>query len=198
MGAIAGIIVAGGRGSRFGSPRKCEPLLGRLAGCLRQAGCDLVVVAGDHPGLAPAGCLQVADAEPGCGPLAGIVAGLRAAAGHAAALVIAGDHLALDARELRAIAGAWRRDGRAHWAWAGQRPRPQPLCGILPLERRPLAEAALAERRLGVHRLWRAAGARPVRFASLAPFADLDRPSDIRLGRWGHRALNLSTPPGPG
>lgn len=192
--ALAGIIVAGGRGTRFGSPRKCVPLLARLAAELRAAGCTRVIVAGDHDGLAPRDCIQVQDARPGCGPLGGILAGLRAATDCAAAVILAGDHLNLGARQLRRMIGSWRRDGRARWAWAGGRPRPQPLCGIMPLAGLPTAEAALAAKRLGVHRLWRAVRALPVWFPSQAPFADLDRLSDIALGRWGRRARILSNP----
>jgi molybdopterin-guanine dinucleotide biosynthesis protein A len=174
------IILAGGRGSRFGSPLKCTPFLPRLARCLREAGCQSIVIAGDHDGLDVPGCLRTRDAIADCGPLAGLVGAFDAVAHYPAALVVAGDMFALRARDLRRLIGAWRRTGRAVVAMpqaVSQPPFPA-LLGVLPVQTWALARTQLERRRLGMHRLWRSCAAKPVWFPT-ARLADGDRPHDL-------------------
>lgn len=177
----AAVIVAGGRGARYGSPLKCLAALPGLVRALRAAGCTRIVIAGDHAELAHAGCLVVRDAQPDSGPLAGVVAGLQACQGHPAALILPGDQLRLQAHHLRRLIGVWRRGACAVAAMqtaARGGPARSGVLGLLPATCWPLAAQRLAVGRLGMHRLWRAVGARPAWF-SAAELADLDRPGDL-------------------
>lgn len=118
MGIGAGLLLAGGRSSRFGSDKALAvvdgaTLLDRAVACLREV-CDgpLVVASGDgrcRPGV---GDRQVADLVTGAGPLSAIGAGLADLvddAGHVAVLAV--DHLAPSAallRHLAGVAGSWK------------------------------------------------------------------------------------------
>ncbi len=178
----AAIIVAGGRGSRYGSPLKCLAVLPRLVRTLRAAGCTRIVIAGDHAGLDVAGCELVHDARPDSGPLGGIVAGLRACQGHPAAIILPGDQLRLHPHHILRLIGIWRRRGCAVAAAQVSARRRVPaqigVLGLLPAACWPEAAQRLALGRLGVHRLWRAVGARPAWFRA-DELADLDRPGDL-------------------
>lgn len=183
MNEPGAVIVAGGRGSRYGDPLKCASLLPRLAERLRRAGCGRIVVAGDHPGLDGGPWERAHDAATAAGPLAGIVGGLRALAGCRTALIVAGDMHRLGVADLRRLLGAWRRLGCAVQARQGPHPV---LLGVLPAADWAAAESALAGRRFGVHRLFRAARARPLWFPAAA-VADLDRPGDLLKFRAARR-----------
>lgn len=112
---VSGIVLAGGRSSRFGrdklaEPIDGEPLLWRPIRALADAGCAeiVVVLAPDAP--EPALPLDVAvpvrfarDPEPFGGPLVGLHAGLVAASG-GLALVVAGDQPDLRPALLRLLA----------------------------------------------------------------------------------------------
>ena len=88
MGALAGIIVAGGRSTRFGSDKAAATLRGRpllqwVRDALAPVADEIVIVTAAgralppmHPALPVA---VVEDREPERGPLAGIAAGLAAA-----------------------------------------------------------------------------------------------------------------------
>lgn len=186
---IAAIFLAGGDGRRFGDAGKCRHTLPRLLAAARACGLGRLVVGGDHAWLAELpGTVNARDAAAGCGPLAGIVGGLRHCQGCAAAIVIPGDARALGAGHLRRLVGAWRRRGHAIAAMQRERRRTIParpgLLGILPAEAWGVAEAQLARRSCAVHRLWRLVGARPM-WLEPAEAADLDRPSDLRKYRAG-------------
>lgn len=103
--SILGLVLAGGRSSRFGSD-KAEAVLGGTT-LLQHAltalhpHCDAVAIAGRESGLAPC----VADwPGPGLGPLGGIAGGLRLARdqGHAGLLAIPVDCVRLPG-DLRAL-----------------------------------------------------------------------------------------------
>lgn len=87
------VVVAGGRGRRFGGDKVVHPRDGRrqvdvVVARLRDLGGRVVVAAGTRRLCIP-DSVEVAD-EPGCvGPVAGVVAGLRAATGPLAAVVAA-------------------------------------------------------------------------------------------------------------
>lgn len=187
----AAIIVAGGRGARFGSPLKCLAVLPRLVRTLCAAGCSRIIIAGDHAGLEAAGCELVRDARPDCGPLGGIVAGLQACKGHPAAIIVAGDQHRLQPHHVRCLISIWRRHHSAAVAAQVSARRSAParlgVLGLLPAERWPVAAERLALGRLGVHRLWRAVGARPAWFRA-DELADLDRPDDLLKFRAGRKA----------
>ena len=95
---LAGIVLAGGRSTRFGSDKLQAtynglPLLHHAALRLAEVCDDVVVVLGpdgDVPALPP-GVRTARDANEGEGPLAGLQAGLAAVPRSDAALVVGGD-----------------------------------------------------------------------------------------------------------
>ncbi len=98
--AIAGIVLAGGRSSRFGSdklaaPYRGAPLLHRPVTLLSELVGEVVVVVGAEAGEPPmpvgVPVRFVHDALPDAGPLAGAAAGLSAARDTELAIVVAGD-----------------------------------------------------------------------------------------------------------
>jgi molybdenum cofactor guanylyltransferase len=116
MPTTAGIVLAGGRSSRMGTPKAAlewhgSTLLGHVVGLVAR-GVDGPVVVVTAPGQAlpslPTGVEVVQDAREGRGPLQGLAAGLAAVAAHAdAAYVSATDapllHPAFVRRVVRAL-----------------------------------------------------------------------------------------------
>ena len=92
----AGVVLAGGRSTRMGTPKAALPwgattLLAHVAAILREAvDGPLIVVraAGQELPPLPPGIDVVEDPVAGVGPLAGILAGLAAAAGRAEAAYV--------------------------------------------------------------------------------------------------------------
>ncbi len=111
---VTGILLAGGRSSRFGRDKLAEPYLGepllhRAARALAEVCAEVVVVvAPDAPDpVPPAGvrCRVARDAREGEGPLAGILAGLREVR-TPLAVVAAADMPTLSPPVLRELLGA--------------------------------------------------------------------------------------------
>jgi molybdopterin-guanine dinucleotide biosynthesis protein A len=131
---LAGLVLAGGGSTRFGSDKALAvvdglTLLDRAVACLRAA-CDgpVLVASGDgtsRPGVADG---QVAEVVAGAGPLSAIAAGLEALrpSAHAVA-VLAVDHIAPSPELLRLLAG---RRGDADCALASVGRRRQPLHAV--------------------------------------------------------------------
>ena len=134
MAELAGLLLAGGRSSRFGSDKALvevdgTTLLHRGAACLR-AVCDgpVVVASGDGASRPGVGDRQVADRMAGAGPLSAIAAGLRDLAPDAPhAAVLAVDHLTPSAGLLRLLAA---QPGRWSCALAAVGGRRQPLHAV--------------------------------------------------------------------
>jgi molybdopterin-guanine dinucleotide biosynthesis protein A len=113
-----GVVLAGGRSSRMGTPKATldwhgRPLVVHVAAALAEAlgdGVPVIVVAAPGQRLPPLppGITATRDPEPGRGPLQGLAAGLAAsrAAGAGAAIVVATDQpfaAAVAPRLLRAL-----------------------------------------------------------------------------------------------
>jgi molybdopterin-guanine dinucleotide biosynthesis protein A len=214
MDRFAGIVLAGGRSSRMGSPKAAldwhgQPLLERVVGVLRRAGADpVVVVRAPGQDLPPLGdrVEVVEDAHEGRGPLEGIAAGLRAVAGRAETAYVSSTDVPLlhPAFVQRVVAGLVEgvdvvvpeADGRMHPLAAAYR------TGLL-----PLVEELLAGDRLRPSFLFDAARTRFVGDADLPgldSLLNLNRPEDydeararpepaVRVERFG----TLRPPGGP-
>lgn len=85
MDAVSGLVLAGGASRRMGTDKAMidvagETLAARAVRTLRALCGEVLVASGDGVRLAGVGDRQLADALPDAGPLAGVVAGLDAAA----------------------------------------------------------------------------------------------------------------------
>ncbi|MEO8897898.1 MAG: molybdenum cofactor guanylyltransferase [Candidatus Dormibacter sp.] len=145
---LAGLILCGGRSRRMGSDKALlvvdgERLVDRAARRLRMVADPVLLACGARP-LTVSGCRSVTEAAAG-GPLAGIVAGLRASP-HNLTAVVAVDMPWLDAELLASLAATWSRGADALV--------PLSLSGLEPLHAMyahsalPAMEDALAEGRL--------------------------------------------------
>ena len=187
--AVAGMVVAGGRSTRFGGEKAAALLQGRplLAWAVERLehSCGEVAV-NARPGteteaLARAAGLQVLHDAPGDadGPLAGVKAGLRWAMARGAALLAVSPCDApllpddLFARLIEAAGSgaaiAVTEEGR------------QPLCAVWPVDALPRLDAAMAG---GAHPpTWRTLeqlGARHVRFDPPEAFANINTRDDLQ------------------
>lgn len=91
--ALDVVVVAGGRGRRFGGDKVVYPRAGRrqvdvVVDAVRPVAATVLVAAGSRPLHVP-DTVEVADAPDLGGPLAGVVAGLRAATTELVAIVAA-------------------------------------------------------------------------------------------------------------
>jgi molybdopterin-guanine dinucleotide biosynthesis protein A len=140
-GALAAIVLAGGRSMRFGRDKLAEPVDGRpllhhAIEAVRAVALELDIVVVLAPGAAPhlpAGVRAVHDAMAYEGPLAGVVVGLGALAPSTErVLVVAGDMPDLVPDVLRAMDARLQADATVQLVWleddrdATNRPRPLP------------------------------------------------------------------------
>lgn len=182
---FSGAVLCGGASRRMGRDKALvtidgRSLAGRVADAVAQAGADRVVaVGGDAAALEAEGLTVVADAEPGAGPLTGIISALAGTGGNIV-FVAACDLVAPSARAIastvRSLAAdpegdvaAPLVDGRRQWMHAAWRLRAQ----------MPLAAAFAAGER-AVHAAVAAAGLRVVEVGvDPRAVADADVPSDL-------------------
>ncbi len=178
---IAGAIIAGGRGSRMGTPHKALLALpdgstpvARLIAALGGAGCaPLLIAANDAEPYVAFGLPVVADRRTGCGPLAGIEAALLATDTEAVC-VVPGDQPLFDQTAVERLIADW--DGRLAVAHSE---RMQPLCAVIGRALALEVSAALDRGEHAVYRLWDRLGAAAVRFTDDRVFVDLDVPEDL-------------------
>lgn len=170
---ISGVLLVGGASRRFGSPKALALLDGETlaARAWRTLGaaCDEVLAVGKTAdGLAlPFPLLDDGAAERV--PLAGVIAGLRAAR-HDLCIVLPVDCPLVDAEVIAALAAAC--------AGAAAHPASGPLPGAFRRSALPQLEAALAAGELG---LWRALAGLAVTVVAVdeAKLADVDEPADL-------------------
>jgi len=153
--AVTGVVLAGGRASRMGGRDKAfaavggEPIAART---LRLFGAIFpqVIVATDRPERFHAlGAETVADAFPGCGPLAGIHAAMRLAR-HPHVFVAACDMPGLDADVIRYLLGRIDVADAVIPRWEGDI---EPLHAVYARRLLPLIEEALGAGRYGLREL---------------------------------------------
>jgi molybdopterin-guanine dinucleotide biosynthesis protein A len=192
---ILGVVLAGGASRRLGRDKAALPWTGttlarRAAAVLAEA-CGEVVVAGPA-GSAPTGIEAVPDRFPGCGPLAGLHAGLERAGGRPI-FALACDLPFVEADLVRyLVAFAEARVGEAsnEGAWvAADAGGMQPLCGVYSPAARAVAAARLRAGELEVRGFFAAIGgvAMPIT-AELDCYRpelllNLNRPDDLRRAR---------------
>ncbi|HKE74704.1 MAG TPA: NTP transferase domain-containing protein [Acidimicrobiales bacterium] len=189
--AFVGAVLCGGASRRMGRDKALvsvdgEALAARVAAALRAAGAaDVVAVGGDAGALAALGLPVVPDAEPGAGPLTGLVTalgrpGLRGRVAFVAACDLVAPSPAAIRATVAALAAAPEGDvavpvagGRRQWMHAAWRA----AAGA------PLAAAFAAGER-AVHAAVAAAALRVVEVAvDPAAVADADVPGDLPAGR---------------
>ena len=154
MTAITGIVLAGGRSSRFGSDKLIarvggERLLDRAVAAIAQVATDIVVVTEpgatrDAPTAAATPVRVVADPEAFGGPLVGLLAGLEAAS-EPIVVVIGGDMPSVVPAVLELLAGRLVTDPNRDAAILEARGRIVPL----PIALRTGAATATARRLIG-------------------------------------------------
>jgi molybdopterin-guanine dinucleotide biosynthesis protein A len=193
MGSVAGIVLAGGRSTRFGSDKLREtyrgrPLLHHAIAAAAEVSDDVVVVMGpaaDGHGL-PTGARLVHDSTEGEGPLAGLHAGLLAAVRSDVAVVVAGDAPDVPVAVLRALIASVE-DGPATASALGTPSGPSPV--PIGLRTWPAADAVhtllhVGRRRLGdVLDVMRTDVIEEDRWTALDPgrraLFDVDEPADL-------------------
>lgn len=131
-------ILAGGQSRRMGRDKTAldwdgASLLDRAVASVRAAGATNVAVAGGE--TAPAGCVRLADAVRGRGPLGGILAAVR---WRPRVLVLACDMPLVETTFLRWL--EHRAEGFAGWTL----PESQPLCAVYTAALLPWLERAAA------------------------------------------------------
>lgn len=192
---LTGVLLVGGASSRFGSPKALarlgatggehgpapgdETLAGRAWRILAGACDETIAVGKTADGLAlPFPLLD--DGTARRAPIAGVVAGLRAAR-HDLCVVLPVDCPLVDAELLHALAAACTGDA-AH-------PPAGPLPGAFRRSALPALEAALAAGELS---LWRAIAGLDVAVASVdeAKLADVDEPADLEALRAARAATS--------
>lgn len=155
MDGTAGIVLAGGRSSRMGSPKAAlewhgSTLLRRVTGIVgRAVGGPLIVVRAPGQELPPlaAGVEVVDDAREGRGPLQGLAAGLATLEGRAAAAYVSSTDVPLvHPAFVRAVAAALNGDGDV--ALPMVHGYPQPLAAAYRVTLRPLVDELLNADRL--------------------------------------------------
>ena len=128
---MSGLVLAGGASRRMGTDKALlelngEPMVLRSARILAGVCTEVLVASGDGRRLGHLGVRQVADVLPGAGPLAGIAAGLKAAANPLVA-VVAVDMPDADPEIFLRLAGSWAGEPAVVPVVGG---RPEPLHAI--------------------------------------------------------------------
>jgi molybdopterin-guanine dinucleotide biosynthesis protein A len=193
MATVAGIVLAGGSSTRFGSDKlrasyRGRPLLRHAIDAVAAVSEDVVVVMGpgaDGGGLPP-GARLAHDSTEGEGPLAGLHAGLLAAVRSDVAVVVAGDMPDVPPAVLEALIGVVE-GGPATASALGTTAGPSPV--PIALRTWPAADAVhtllhAGRRRLGdVLDVLDTAVIEEARWTSLDPdrrsLFDVDEPSDL-------------------
>ena len=168
---LTGIVLAGGLSSRMGRDKASLPWLGRdllhtVLTALAPVCGRLIVVSNTPRAIALPDVTVVADAYRGCGPLAGIHAGLTAAPG-GYSFVAACDMPHIDSRAVAFMAAAAAGHDVAVPFIDG---RYNPLHAVYHHRCLPLVEAMLAGGRYRVADLFAAVNVREVSAAELAVF----------------------------
>jgi molybdopterin-guanine dinucleotide biosynthesis protein A len=167
--ALTGVLLVGGASTRFGSPKALAMIDGETFADrgrrVLAAACDEVLVVGKR-GELPFDVID--DGSETRAPIAGVVAGLRAAANEVAVFLPV-DCPWMTPEALRALGEACR---------AAALPRSGPLPGAWAVSALPVLEARLANGPLGLHRAYDELDVATV-YLDPAVLADVDTPADL-------------------
>jgi molybdopterin-guanine dinucleotide biosynthesis protein A len=184
---IAGLVLAGGRSSRFGREKamatfRGEPLIAHVARVLAR-GCERVATNAPVGGGAAAwaearGLPRVPDAETHQGPLFGVLAGLRWATADGCDLLVAipCDLPLLPADFVARLCGCDEGGAVACDAEGVV----QPLCSAWPVELRGALEAELARGHPPARAVVERLNFRKVGFCEARAFWNINTPADLR------------------
>ncbi|HEX8849871.1 MAG TPA: molybdenum cofactor guanylyltransferase [Gemmatimonadaceae bacterium] len=190
----AGVILVGGRASRFGGrPKGLEriggrPIVDRVLEALRSVTDDVVLAGGGEELARVLGVPAVADEEAGLGPLGGI-AGALAATGKDA-LVVAWDMPWVTAAALRPLLEAPDDGAGAAWRAGGEI---EPLCALYRQRALPSIRAMLGAGERRARAAAEALGLMLLDASALdaRTFASINTPGDLAVAEdffHGHRA----------
>ncbi len=169
--SVTGLVLAGGRSTRFGSDKarhawQGRPLIDHAVSALREVADPVLIGAGCHAHpYEVAGARTIRDRFAQCGPLGGLHAGLS----HASSpwvLVVACDMPAVTPPLLRGILSEIR-SGLSCVVSRTPAGRLQPLCAAYSVSLLPLVESQLRSGQLAMHALVHAA--KSVRYRDVAP-----------------------------
>lgn len=186
VGAIDGLLLAGGHSRRFGSDKRQaqlgpRTLLEITAGKLARAvsGELMVAVGVAAPAVIPGGAIVLRDEAAERGPLGGIVAGLRRT--RTGLLVLACDLPWVGAATLELLA----RLGRQHHRIVAPRSAIgwEPLVGYYPREALDVLAGALRSHCLAPHRILEKTGALAIAGVPAAELRNVNRPGDLAPSR---------------
>lgn len=184
-GAVTALVLAAGRGTRFGGRKvlaelRGTPLLAHVVAVARAAGLEVVTVVPDDPAVVAAatatGAAVAVTPDPSAGLRASLQHGLGALpAGTAAAVVLLGDQPGVDPAVVRAVVDAWRAAPGAAWRARYADGPGHPV--LLPATAWPdVLRAGPAD--VGARDLLPALGLHELAVAGPAP-RDVDRPEDL-------------------
>lgn len=199
---IAGLVLAGGRSTRFGSEKavalfRGRPMMAWPLAALAEV-CEAVAVSaragGGAAALARENDFEVLTDDPSApeGPLAGVAAGMAWARDHGCAklLTLPCDAPLVGPAELRRlIAKAGARGAMAVTAQG-----PEPLVALWPTSELPENLSGHPP----LHAVLRQLGAVEVRFEDAAPFANMNYPSHAARGVKATPLWRRGQPPAPG
>jgi len=198
---VVGYILAGGRGTRMGTPHKGllaradgRTILSHLVAEMFAAGAaDVVLVANDPAPYARLGLAVIGDSRTGMGPLGGVEAALEhlAAGAGDAALILPCDLPGITRAQIARLLEAYGRNpGGVKFAAEADGGRLHPLCCVAGVDVLPAVRLALDEGRRGAAELWRRLGSEAVLFADADAFRNVNTPQE--LADWQER--NRKTP----
>ena len=189
---IAAIVLAGGKGSRYGgvakgllelSPGVC--ILERTIAEIRSSGIERIAIsANDADPYAAFGLTVIADLRPGLGPIGGIEAGLAHFRGeeYDAVLFLPCDLPGITRQEISTLISEFSESGaRAVYAQDGSF-FDHPICTVVHIDLLDDVTGLIDEGRRKIADVWARIGATPVTFEDAAPFYNVNTPAD--LARW--------------